>query len=65
MAGHIAVACLEEALSHVEEEIKAAERALSDRRGAVAQTEKHLVGFRTVRENLAAALEMVKKRVAL
>lgn len=62
MAG--AIECLVEALRYTDEEIKAANKALVERRAAVILTEKHLDGYHKDRENLAAALEMVKKRVA-
>ena len=63
MAKHRAVACLEESLRYTLEEIKAAEKALVDRKAAVEQTAKHLAGYYIDRDHLTEALALVKKRV--
>lgn len=59
-----AIQCLEDALDHIQQEIKAAEKALDDRKKAVEYTQGHLAGFYIDRDNLIEALAMVKKRVA-
>jgi len=57
--------CLEEALKYTEEEIKAAEKRLAERKSQVEQTQAQPARHYIDRDNLAAALEMVKKRVAI